>query len=42
MDRIVVRVDVNADVRETLHRFTDAAWDWLMLRRGPRAAGCEP
>jgi predicted transcriptional regulator len=39
MDRVIVRVDVNADVRETLHRFTDAGWDWLTSRR-PSRAGC--
>jgi CBS domain-containing protein len=37
MDRIIVRVDVNADESETLHRFTDAAWDWLLSRRPPHA-----
>jgi CBS domain-containing protein len=42
IDRIVVHVDPNEDARWTLQRFTDAAWDWLLWRRGARAVGCDP
>jgi CBS domain-containing protein len=42
IDRVVVRVDPHEDVRGTLQRFNDAAWDWLLLERRPRAGGCDP
>jgi CBS domain-containing protein len=32
IDRIVVRVDPDEDVRGTLQRFINAGWDWLLWR----------
>jgi hypothetical protein len=33
MDYVVVPVDVNVGARTTLHRFTQAGWDWLKSRQ---------
>lgn len=41
IDRVVVRVDPYEDVRGTLQRFIDSAWDWLEWpgRAGPGRCG---
>jgi hypothetical protein len=33
MDYVAVPVDANLSARTTVHRFTRAAWDWLLRRQ---------